>query len=107
MSKSSITTRKKTAGRIPAHPGAILRDELAALGMSANALAIALRVPASRIDRIVKERRAVTPDTAIRLARYFGGEASFWLNLQQAHDLGVAESEHGKAIRSEVKPRAA
>jgi len=93
--------------RIPTHPGAIIREELDALGMSANALALALRVSASRIDQIVKQRRSITPDTAIRLARYFGGEASFWLNMQQAHDLGTTEAEKGKLIRKEVAPRAA
>jgi len=92
--------------RIPTHPGAILRDELDARDMSVNALALALRVSASRMDQIVKQRRAVSPDTALRLAAYFGGEAAFWLNLQQAHDLGKVEAEAGPAIRAEVMPHA-
>ena len=68
----------------PVHPGEILREDfLAPLGMSANALAIALGVPATRIHEIVKERRAITADTAERLARYFGGDALSWLSLHQ------------------------
>ncbi len=93
--------------RIPTHPGVILRDELKEIDVSANALAVALRVPPSRIDQIVKERRAITPDTAIRLARYFGGAPTFWLNMQLAHDLAMAESQIGKTIRKEISPRAA
>jgi addiction module HigA family antidote len=92
----------------PVHPGEILREDfLSPLGMSVNALAQALRVPATRLHEIVKERRAVTPDTALRLARYFGGDAQSWLNLQASYDLKVAERELGPAIESEVKPRAA
>ena len=72
----------------PVHPGEILREEfLAPLGMSVNALALALGVPATRIHEIVKERRAVTADTAERLARYFGGDAGSWLSLQASYDL--------------------
>jgi addiction module HigA family antidote len=92
----------------PVHPGEILREDfLGPLEMSVNALAQALRVPATRLHEIVKERRAVTPDTALRLARYFGGDAQSWLNLQASYDLKVAERELGPAIESEVKPRAA
>ncbi len=72
--------------------------------MSPHALAIALRVPAPRINDIVRERRAVTPDTALRLARYFGTTAQFWLNLQSAFDLKQAEGELGKRINQEVRP---
>ena len=72
--------------------------------MSPHALAIALRVPAPRINDIVRERRAVTPDTALRLARYFGTTAQFWLNLQSAFDLKQAEGELGKRIYQEVRP---
>ena len=69
----------------PIHPGEILREEfLATIGMSANALAVKLHVPAPRINDIVRERRAVTPDTALRLARYFDTTAQFWLNLQNS-----------------------
>lgn len=92
----------------PVHPGEILREDyLAPLGMSANALAIALRVPAPRINEVVRERRGVTADTAIRLGRYFGGSAQFWLNLQAAYDLRKAEIESEAEIMREVSPRAA
>lgn len=78
-----ITTMIKNQVR-PVHPGEILREEfLAPLGMSANALAKALSVPAPRINEIVRERRGITADTAMRLARYFGGDARSWLNLQK------------------------
>jgi antitoxin HigA-1 len=92
----------------PVHPGEILREDfLAPLGLSVNALAQALRVPATRLHEIVKERRAVTPDTALRLSRYFGGDAQSWLNIQASYDLKVAERELGPTIASEVRPRAA
>ena len=92
----------------PIHPGEVLREEyLVPLGMSANALAMALRVPAPRINDIVRERRAVTPDTALRLARFFGGDAQSWLNLQVAYDLRIAERSTAKRIAKEVRPRAA
>ena len=86
-------------GMRPIHPGEILREEyLAPLGLSAHALAVALRVPAPRINDIVRERRAVTPDTAMRLARYFGGDAESWLALQVAYDLRLAEAAAGSEI---------
>lgn len=95
-------------GMRPVHPGEILREDfLAPLDLSVNALAQALRVPATRLHEIVKERRAVTPDTALRLARYFGGDAQSWLNLQASYDLKVAERDLGETIASEVSPRAA
>lgn len=95
-------------GMRPIHPGEILREEyLIPSGQSAHALAIALRVPAPRINDIVRERRAVTPDTALRLARYFGGDAESWLNLQVAYDLRLAELASAAKIRKEVDPRAA
>ena len=91
----------------PIHPGEILREEyLAPLGMSANALAMALHVPAPRVTDIVRERRAVTPDTALRLARYFDTTAQFWLNLQSSFDLKKAEQEEGAKIAEEVRPMA-
>lgn len=87
------------------HPGEILREEyLTPLKLSVNALAMALHVPATRIHEIVKERRGVTPDTALRLARYFGGDAQSWLNLQTRYDLA---STDGAAICKVVSPRAA
>jgi len=72
----------------PVHPGEVLREDfLAPLGLSVNALALALGVPSTRIHEIVKERRAVTADTALRLAQYFGGDAASWLALQASYDL--------------------
>ena len=97
-----------TPNRITTHPGVIIREEfLTPLGMSVNALAIALRVPATRIGAIVKGERAVTADTAMRLARYFGTTPEFWVNLQATYDLTKAKAESGRAIEKEVAPRAA
>ncbi len=92
------------AGTKP-HPGEILLQEfLKPLEISANALALGLRVPATRVGAILKGRRAVTPDTALRLARYFGTTPEFWLVLQMSHDLSVAQLELGPAIEREVIP---
>jgi addiction module HigA family antidote len=77
------------------------------LGMSVNALALALRVPATRVGAIVKGERSVTADTALRLARFFGTSAEFWMNLQAAHDLTKARMESGVIIERDVRPRAA
>ena len=80
-------------GMRPIHPGEVLREEfLQPLGMSAHALAMALHVPAPRINDIVRERRAVTADTALRLARYFGTSTGFWLGLQSDHDAAIARA---------------
>lgn len=88
----------------PVHPGEILREDfLAPLNMSANALALALNVPATRIHEIVKERRSVTADTAERLARYFGGDAASWLNLQAVYDLKTLPTRD--EIVRRVEPR--
>lgn len=87
------------------HPGEILRSEfLDPLGMSVNALALALRVPAPRINDIVRGKRAISADTALRLERYFGASAQFWLNLQIAHDLRVATAAAGEQIEREIEP---
>ena len=95
-------------GMRPVHPGEVLREDyLVPLEMSANALAKALNVPAPRVNAIVRERRGVSADTAMRLARYFGGDARSWLNLQAAYDLRVAELENARRIEREVKPAAA
>lgn len=95
-------------GMRPVHPGEILREDfLAPLNLSVNNLAQALRVPAAHLHEIVKERRAVTPDTALRLARYFGGDAQSWLNLQASYDLKLAERDLGPTIERDVSPRAA
>ncbi|QQP91914.1 HigA family addiction module antidote protein [Skermanella sp. TT6] len=94
--------------RLKTHPGEVLREEfLAPLGLSANALATALRVPVTRISEIIHERRAVTADTALRLGRYFGTSPEFWMNLQQAYDLSVAARDRGGDIERDVQPRAA
>ena len=90
-------------GMRPVHPGEILREDyLVSLSMSANALAKALNVPAPRINDIVRERRGISADTAMRLARYFGGDARSWLNLQAAYDLRVAEIDNAKRIDREI-----
>ena len=92
----------------PIHPGEILREEyMLPLGLSANALARALGVTAARINDIVRRRRGITGDTALRLARYFGTDPQSWLNLQAIYDLRVAEIAAGKRIERRVKPRAA
>ena len=92
----------------PVHPGEILREDyLKPLGMSANALAKALRVPASRINDIVLGRRAITTDIALRLGRYFGTSPEFWINLQARYDLDVANRTVRRKIEQEVAPRAA
>ena len=95
-------------GMQPVHPGEVLHEDyLIPLGLSATALAKALKVPAQRINDIVRERRGITADTAMRLARYFGGDARSWLNLQAAYDLRVAEIESAKRIEHEVSPAVA
>ncbi len=95
-------------GMRPVHPGEVLREDyLTPLNMSANALAKALSVPAPRINDVVRERRGVTADTAMRLARYFGGDARSWLNLQTAYDLRLAERANAKRIEREITPVAA
>jgi len=77
------------------------------MGLSASALAIALRVPAPRVNDIVRERRGISPDTALRLARFFGTSAQFWLNLQSGYDLKIATAASGKRVLKEVQPHAA
>jgi addiction module HigA family antidote len=93
-------------GMRPIHPGEILREDfLAPLDMSVNALANHLHVPATRMNEIVRGRRGISPDTALRLAAFFGGDAASWLNLQQAYDLKNAEAEAATRIAQEVRPR--
>ena len=90
----------------PIHPGEILREEfLVPLNMSAHALSMELKVPAPRINEIVRERRSVTPATALRLARYFGTTPDFCLNLQTAYDLKIVQREIGQTIENEVRER--
>jgi addiction module HigA family antidote len=89
---------------IAVHPGRILKRELAAREMSANKLAIALRLPSGRITDILNGKRGVFPETALRLGRFFGNGARFWLNLQTSYELAVAEKEIGQRIVDEVAP---
>ena len=98
-----------TGRRLPTvHPGEILRDEfLKPMGLSVYELANAIKVPRSRANDIVRGRRAITTDTALRLGRYFGTTAAFWINLQARHDLDVADRSLRKKIEREVEPRAA
>lgn len=89
----------------PIHPGEILRAEfMEPLRLSMNRLALELRVPVTRISEIVHERRGITPDTALRLARYFNTTAGFWMNLQTAYDLEVAADKLARTIEKEVRP---
>jgi antitoxin HigA-1 len=91
----------------PIHPGEILREDfMAPLGISMNKLALDLRVPVTRVGEIVHERRGITPDTALRLGRYFNTSARFWLNAQAAYDLEVAQDELQATVEREVQPRA-
>ena len=93
------------SGMRPVHPGEILGEELQELGMSASALAIALAVPPNRVTAILNGQRGITADTALRLSRYLGTTPQFWLNLQKAFELRVAEIESGKDIEERVRPR--
>jgi addiction module HigA family antidote len=95
-------------GMRPVHPGEVLREEfMKPMSLSANALASAIGVTAARVNDIVRERRGVTADTALRLARYFGTDARSWMNLQSAYDLRLAEIAASAEIARTVKPRAA
>jgi addiction module HigA family antidote len=88
----------------PVHPGEILREEfLLPMGISANALAIALMIPAPRINDIVRERRGITADTALRLAKYFGTSVEFWLGLQDDYETAVVRGNISEVLRS-IKP---
>lgn len=89
----------------PIHPGEILRDDfMVPLGLSMNKLALDLRVAVTRIAEIVHGRRGITPDTALRLGRYFNTSAQFWLNLQTAHDLEIAQDELQRTVERDVRP---
>ena len=91
-----------TKTRVKTHPGRILRAELEARGMSANRLALAIRVPANRITAILRGARAVTAETAVRLGRYLGTDPTFWMNLQSGYDISVVERVKGRVIEGEV-----
>ena len=103
MSKSSITTKKKFP---PVHPGRILAEDLRDAGISMNQLAKAIQVPMNRISAIVNGQRGITGDTAVRLARYWGTTAHYWMNLQSSYELAVAEDTLADSI-SRIKPRVA
>jgi antitoxin HigA-1 len=109
MPRSSIATKRAaTPNRVTTHPDEMLAEEfLKPLGLSVNALAVALRAPATRIGAVVKGERAVTADTALRLTRFFGKSPEFWVNLQAIYDLTRARLENGGAIERDVQPRAA
>lgn len=87
-----------------AHPGRLLRRELAARSLSANRLALDIGVPSGRITDILNGRRSISADTAVRLGRYFGNEPRFWLDLQSQYDIAVIERERGKEIARRVRP---
>src|SRR5215208_7031541 len=97
-------TSKKTKTMPPIHPGETLREDfLVPLGVSANRLAIELQVPVTRVNDIVRCRRAITADTALRLARYFGTTAQFWMNLQNHYDLEVEVGRAGESV-AKIQP---
>ena len=97
----------KTEKLAPIHPGEILREDfMRPLRLSMNKLALDLHVPVTRIAEIVHERRGITPDTALRLGRYFNTSARFWLNAQAAYDLEAAEEELQQTIERDVHPMA-
>lgn len=97
--------RKSDERGLPIHPGEFLREDfLVPLGLSANALALALRVPVTRISEIVRERRGITADTALRLARYFGTSPDYWMKMQMAYDLAMASRQSFARIEMEIFP---
>jgi len=100
MSRSSITTKKFP----PVHPGRILAEDLADAGISMNQLAIAIGVPMNRISAIVNGRRGITGDTAVRLARYWGTSAEYWMNMQSGYELDVARDALADSV-GHIKPR--
>ena len=103
MASRLLITTKGDHEMVAVHPGRILKRELASRDLSANKLALALRVPSGRITSILNGKRAITPETALRLSRYFNNSAQFWMNLQTRFDLIKTEQELGKRIDSEVE----
>lgn len=103
MSKSPTTTKADYPAPI-SHPGRLLKRELAARGLSANRLALNLGVPSGRITDILNGRRSITADTAVRLGRFFGNSAQFWLDLQSQHDIAIVERDRGSDITRRVHP---
>jgi len=104
MLKLRITTRGKIMN--PIHPGRILKREMITRELSANKLALALRVPSGRITQIINGKRGITAETALRLSRYFSNSPRFWMNLQARYELAVAECEIGEKINAEVEQAA-
>jgi antitoxin HigA-1 len=97
--------RKPEEHAVPIHPGEFLREDfMKPLGLSANALALALRVPVTRVSEIIRERRGITVETAMRLGQYFGTSTEFWINMQKSWELAVANNELLPRIRAEVQP---
>lgn len=99
--RSQIIIRGKTMK--PIHPGRILKREIVARNLSANKLALAIRVPSGRITQILNEKRGITAETALRLSRYFGNSARFWVNLQSRYELALAERNIGARINAEIE----
>jgi len=89
----------------PIHPGEVLADELSELEMTAAELARELHVPSNRLYQIISGKRAMTADTALRLERWLGVEAAFWMNLQKSYELDVASEQMGEEIRRTIRPR--
>jgi addiction module HigA family antidote len=104
MASKSRNTTTKAAKIAPVHPGEILKETLEDLDMSMNQLAQALRVPANRISGIVSGERAVTGETALRLARYFGTTPGYWIGMQAQFDLETARDRFGSEIQAQVSP---
>src|SRR5205085_2879525 len=102
-SRSSTTTEVRQMP-IAAHPGRLLKRELGMRNLSANRLALDLGVPSGRITDILNGRRSISADTAVRLGRYFGNRAQFWLDLQSQYDIAIVEQEHGTEIARRVRP---
>src|SRR5437879_11137638 len=95
---------KKIKKLPPVHPGEILKDEFEEISMSANAVALALRIPANRLTEIINGKRSITADTAMRLGRFFGTSAQMWMNLQSRYELELAEDQLAERIDREVQP---
>ena len=100
MLKSQIITRGKAMK--PIHPGRILKREIQARGLSANKLALALRVPSGRITQIINAKRGISAETALRLSRYFGNSSRFWMNLQTRYDIELQKDDFGDRLEKEV-----
>ena len=106
--KSPTTTSKREPKIAPVHPGDVLREDfLKPLHMSVNRLALSLGVPATRMGEIVKGRRAITSDTALRLARFFGTTPEFWMNMQAGYELEIAKDKFSAVIERNVRPHEA